>query len=74
MKIARILGRPAPTTAQAAERILVEALKLVNRKPYSLLARDLPRFRHWVSRLHAAWEHEGFRGLDLRADLLPEHA
>lgn len=74
MKIARILGRPAPTTAQAAERILVEALKLVNRKPYSLLARDLPRFRRWVSRLHTAWEHEGFRGLDLRADLLPEHA
>ncbi|OAH29766.1 hypothetical protein AX289_29595 [Methylorubrum populi] len=72
--IAQILSRPRPTTIQAAERILVEALTAVNRKPYNLLARDLAGFRRWVSRLHAAWEREGFRGLDLRADLLPEHA
>ncbi|MGE8131713.1 hypothetical protein ACQKQD_32675 [Methylobacterium sp. NPDC080182] len=72
--IAKIVGRPTPTTVRAAERILVEALMAVNRKPYTLLTRDLAGFRRWVSRLHAAWEHAGFRGLDMRADLLPEPA
>lgn len=72
--IARILGLPEPTTIPAAEKMLVAALKGARQKPYTLLTRDLDGFRRWVSRLHTAWEHEGFRGLDLRADLLPEHA
>lgn len=70
--IARILGRPNPTTIQAAERVLVDAMAGVGQKPYALLARDLSGFRRWVSRLHAAWEQEGFRSLGLRTDLLPE--
>jgi hypothetical protein len=72
--IARILGLPEPATIPAAERMLVADLKGARQKPYTLLTRDLDGFRRWVSQLHTAWEHEGFRGLDLRADLLPEHA
>lgn len=72
--LARILGRPEPTTIPSIERVLVEALIGVRHRPYALLARDLAGFRRWVSRLHAAWEQEGFRGLGLRADLLPDAA
>lgn len=72
--IARTLGLPEPVTIPAVEKMLVAALKGARNKPYTLLTRDLAGFRRWVSRLHAAWEREGFRGVGLRADLLPDAA
>ncbi|OHV14802.1 hypothetical protein BK022_23710 [Methylorubrum extorquens] len=73
-EIARILGRLEPTTTLAAERVLVDAFVGVGRRPHTLLARDLSGFRRWVSRLHAAWEREGFRSMGLNSDLLPDAA
>ena len=70
-KIARILGLPKPDTTVAVEKMLVAALTGARHKPYTLLTRDLGGFRRWVSRLHAAWEREGFRSMGLRSDLLP---
>lgn len=72
--IARILGRPELADDAGVERLLVAALKAADYKPYTLLTRDLAGFRRWVSRLHAAWLAEDFRGLDLRPDLIPADA
>ena len=71
-EIARILGLPKPGTTVEVEKMLVAALKGARHKPYTLLTRDLGGFRSWVSRLHAAWEREGFRSMGLRPDLLPD--